>query len=122
MLRLGAERQRLGVVFDQIGTPTYAADLASAIVTILPQLVPGTKEVYHYSNEGVASWYDFAVAIMKMSHLDCIVTPLESTSYPTRAKRPSYSVLNKAKIKEAFGVVVPYWMDSLMRWTSFSNT
>ena len=121
MLRLGAERQRLDVVFDQIGTPTYAADLASAIVAILPQIVPGTKDVYHYSNEGVASWYDFAVAIMTMSNLNCTVTPIESTAYPTRAKRPSYSVLNKTKIKNAFGVVIPHWMDGLMRCTSFSS-
>ena len=115
MRRLGSERDRLGVVFDQVGTPTYAADLAAAVVAILPQITPGMKEVYHYSNEGVASWYDFAVAIMAQSGLSCTVTPIESTAYPTRAVRPAYSVLNKVKIKTAFGLTIPHWMDGLKR-------
>ena len=115
MLRLGAERESLGVVFDQAGTPTYAADLAAAIVSMLPQIRPGMKEVYHYSNEGVASWYDFAVAIMEESHLACAVRPIESAEYPTRAARPAYSVLNKAKIKRDFGLVIPHWRDGLRR-------
>ncbi|MBQ3170847.1 MAG: dTDP-4-dehydrorhamnose reductase, partial [Mailhella sp.] len=98
MRRLGMERGSLGVVFDQIGTPTYAADLAAAIVAMLPQIKSGTKEVYHYSNEGVASWYDFACAIMQESGLNCAVRPLETHEYPTKATRPAYSVLSKAKI------------------------
>lgn len=115
MRRLGAERTDLGVVFDQVGTPTYAADLAAAIVAILPQMTPGMKEVYHYSNEGVTSWYDFAVAIMEESGLSCAVRPIESAEYPTRAVRPSFSVLNKAKIKKAFGLSIPHWRDGLKR-------
>ena len=115
MRRLGAERESLGVVFDQVGTPTYAADLAAAIVAVLPQITPGTKEIYHYSNEGVTSWYDFACAIMEMSGLPCTVRPIESVEYPTRAARPAYSVLNKAKIKRDFGLPIPHWTDSLKR-------
>ena len=115
MRRLGAERDSLGVIFDQIGTPTYAADLAAAIVAMLPQIKPGMKEVYHYSNEGVASWYDFACAIMAESGLQCAVRPLETSEYPTKATRPAYSVLNKAKIRRDFGIVVPHWMDGLKR-------
>lgn len=113
MRRLGAERESLGVVFDQVGTPTYAADLALAVITILPQLRSGMKEVYHYSNEGVAGWYDFACAVMKASGLACAVRPIESTEYPTRAVRPAYSVLNKAKIKRDFGLSIPHWRESL---------
>ena len=115
MRRLGAERESLGVVFDQAGTPTYAADLAAAIVSILPQIRPGMKEVYHFSNEGVASWYDFAVDIMEKSNLACTVLPIESTDYPTRAVRPAYSVLNKGKIKRDFGLSIPHWRDGLRR-------
>ena len=115
MRRLGAERDSLGVIFDQIGTPTYAADLAAAIVAMLPQIKAGTKEVYHYSNEGVASWYDFACAIMAESGLPCMVRPLETHEYPTKATRPAYSVLNKAKIRRDFGLAIPHWMDGLKR-------
>ena len=115
MRRLGMERDSLGVVFDQIGTPTYAADLAAAIVAMLPQIKAGTKEVYHYSNEGVASWYDFACAIMRESGLPCMVRPLETHEYPTKATRPAYSVLNKAKIRRDFGLAIPHWMDGLKR-------
>ena len=115
MRRFGAERDSLGVIFDQIGTPTYAADLAAAIVTMLPQIKPGMKEVYHYSNEGVASWYDFAVAIMRESGLSCSIRPLETSEYPTKATRPAYSVLNKAKIKRDFGLAIPHWLDGLKR-------
>ena len=115
MLRLGTERDSLGVVFDQVGTPTYAADLADAIVAMLPQIKPGMKEVYHYSNEGVASWYDFAVAIMEESGLNCAVRPLETFEYPTKATRPAYSVLNKAKIRRDFGLTIPHWLDGLKR-------
>jgi len=115
MRRLGAERDSLGVIFDQIGTPTYAADLAAAIVALLPRVKAGMKEVYHYSNEGVASWYDFACAIMTESGLSCVVRPLETHEYPTKATRPAYSVLNKAKIRRDFGITIPHWMDGLKR-------
>ena len=115
MRRLGAERESLGVVFDQTGTPTYAADLAAAIVAILPQLTPGMKEVYHYSNEGVASWYDFACAIMEEAGFACTVRPIESSEYPTKAVRPAYSVLNKAKIRRDFVLSIPNWRDGLRR-------
>ena len=115
MRRLGAEHDTLGVIFDQVGTPTYAADLAAAIVAMIPQIKPGMKEVYHYSNEGVASWYDFAVAIMAESGFSCSVRPLETFEYPTKATRPAYSVLNKAKIRRDFGLTIPHWLDSLKR-------
>ena len=115
MLRLGAERESLGVVFDQVGTPTYAADLASAIVAMLPQIERGTKSVWHYSNEGVASWYDLAVAVMEEGGLSCTVRPLETGEYPTRAVRPAFTVLNKAKIRRDFGLAIPHWRDGLKR-------
>ncbi len=113
MQRLGAERESLNVVFDQVGTPTYAKDLAQAIVEILPQLKIGTKEIYHFSNEGVCSWYDFAVSIMQKSELSCKVFPIESSQYPTKAARPSYSVLNKGKIKSDFGIKIRHWEEAL---------
>ena len=115
MQRLGRERESLGVVFDQVGTPTYAADLAAAVTAMLPEITPGMKEIFHYSNEGVASWYDFACAIMQESHLSCAVRPIESAEYPTRAARPAFSVVNKAKIKKRFGLAVPHWTDGLKR-------
>ncbi|MBQ5728446.1 MAG: dTDP-4-dehydrorhamnose reductase, partial [Mailhella sp.] len=111
MRRLGSERDSLGVIFDQVGTPTYAADLAAAIVAMLPQIKPGMKEIYHFSNEGVTSWYDFAVAIMEESSLACTVLPIETHEYPIRAMRPAYSVLNKAKIKRDFKLSIPHWRD-----------
>lgn len=113
MRRLGAERDCLNVVFDQAGTPTYAKDLAQAIVDILPQLAPEVKGVYHFSNEGVCSWYDFALAIMQKSNLSCKVNPIESSQYPTKASRPSYSVLNKGKIKKTFGIEIRHWETAL---------
>ena len=113
MRKLGAERDCLNVVFDQVGTPTYAGDLAKVIVEILPQMKSGMKEVYHFSNEGVCSWYDFALAVMAQSDLDCNVLPIESREYPTPAKRPHYSVLNKAKIKRDFGIKINNWAVSL---------
>ena len=115
MRRLGAEREVLGVVFDQVGTPTFAGDLAQAIVDILPQMNEENAGIYHFSNEGVCSWYDFAVEIMAQSGLNCKVNPIESKEYPTPAVRPSFSVLNKAKIKKVFGVKVPYWKESLSK-------
>ncbi len=113
MRKLGAERDSLNVVFDQVGTPTYAKDLAAAILAILPQMKAGTKEIYHFSNEGVCSWYDFALAVMAQSDLNCEVLPIESKDYPTPAKRPHYSVLNKAKIKRDFGIKINNWAVSL---------
>ena len=113
MLRLGKEKESLGVIFDQVGTPTYARDLAKVILDILPQINNQKVEIYHYSNEGVLSWYDFAKEIMRMAKLDCRVNPIETKEYPTPAKRPHYSLLNKAKIKEDFNITIPYWKDSL---------
>lgn len=113
MLRLGKERETLGVIYDQVGTPTYARDLAKVILDILPKIDNETPQIYHYSNEGVLSWYDFAKEIMRMAKLTCKIEPIETKSYPTPAKRPHYSLLNKTKIKETFGVEIPYWKDSL---------
>ena len=113
MLRLGKERQSLNVVYDQIGSPTFAGDLAAAIVAILPQIRSGQKAVYHYTNEGVCSWYDFAVAIMEIAGLSCEVNPIGSDGYPTKAKRPYYSVLNKAKIRRDFNVKIRHWREAL---------
>ena len=118
MRRLGTERDSLGVIFDQIGTPTYAADLAAAIVAMLPQIKAGMKEIYHYSNEGVASWYDFACAIMEQSGISCRIFPIETHEYHTKVERPAYSVLNKAKIKRDFSLTIPHWRDSLRRFCS----
>ena len=112
MLRLGAERPDLGVVFDQIGTPTYAADLAKAIMSIISKgIKPG---IYHYSNEGVTSWYDFALAIHRLAGItNCRVRPLHTSEYPTPACRPHYSVLDKTKIKQVFSIDIPHWEVSL---------
>ena len=113
MLRLGKERDSLGVIFDQVGTPTYARDLAKAILEILPHVENESVEIYHYSNEGVLSWYDFAKEIMRMAKLECEINLIETKEYPTPAVRPHYSLLNKAKIKKEFGIEIPYWKDSL---------
>ncbi|MBR0049808.1 MAG: dTDP-4-dehydrorhamnose reductase [Prevotella sp.] len=112
MLRLGKEKTELGVIFDQIGTPTYARDLAVCIFTILEQGVkPG---VYHFSNEGVISWYDFAKAIHRIAGItSCHVRPLHTSEYPTPATRPHYSVLDKTKVKQTYNMEIPYWEDSL---------
>ena len=112
MIRLGKEKEELGVIFDQIGTPTYAADLAAAIMTIIEKgIVSG---VYHYSNEGVTSWYDFTKAIHRLAGIDsCKVKPLHTSEYPTPANRPAYSVLDKTKIKQTFGLEIPHWEESL---------
>ncbi len=111
MLRLGKERESLNVVYDQIGTPTYATDLAYAIMTLLNKGIC-KFEIYHFSNEGVISWYDFTKAIFEIAGYSTAVGAIESYEYPTAAERPAYSVLNKRKIKKA-GVTVPYWKDSL---------
>ncbi|EAR12279.1 dTDP-4-dehydrorhamnose reductase [Polaribacter irgensii 23-P] len=117
MLRLGNERDELGVIFDQVGTPTNASDLAKTCLDILSYdketNINSKGNMYHFSNEGVASWYDFAVAIMKLGNVDCKVKPIETKDYPTPAKRPHFSVLNKSKIKTDFEIEIPYWRDSL---------
>ena len=114
MMRLGREKEQLGVVFDQIGTPTCAADLAEAILSIIEQGVrPG---LYHFSNEGVTSWYDFAIAIHRLAGIDtCQVRPLHTSEYPTAASRPAYSVLDKTKIKRDYHLTIPHWETSLAR-------
>lgn len=113
MLRLGAEREELGVIFDQVGTPTYAGDLAEAILRIIPQLSSEGVDICHYSNEGVCSWYDFAKAIFELSNIQCRVNAIETKAYPTPASRPHYSLLNKSKIKSKYMIEIPYWRDSL---------
>lgn len=113
MLRLGKEKEELGVIFDQVGTPTYAKDLAITILDIIPQIENQKVEIYNYSNEGVLSWYDFAKEIMRMAKLDCKINPIETYQYPTPAKRPHFSLLNKNKIKSTFNIEIPYWKDSL---------
>ncbi len=119
MLRLGREKREVNVVADQIGAPTYAPDLAGAVFTILTRLEAGLRReqdpfgIYHYSNEGAASWYDFAKAIFELSGLDCKVNPIETRDFPTAANRPLYSLLNKSKIKTTFGLDIPYWRESL---------
>ena len=113
MIRLGKEKPELGVIFDQIGTPTYARDLAVAIFAAINQgIVPG---IYHFSNEGVISWYDFTKAIHRIAGITtCRVRPLHTEEYPTPANRPHYSVLDKTKIKQTYGIEIPYWEESLV--------
>ena len=113
MRRLGAEKESLGVVCDQVGTPTWAADLAAAIVQIIPQMNEQNSGIYHFTDEGVCSWYDFATAIMELSDLPCVVRPIMTAEYPTPAARPAYSVLDKNKIKKTFGIDIPHWKRSL---------
>lgn len=113
MLRLGKEKASLGVIFDQVGTPTYAKDLAKTILEILPKIQNSKVNIYNYSNEGVLSWYDFAKEIMRMAKLECVINPIETVEYPTPATRPHYSLLNKSKIKKEFDIIIPYWKDSL---------
>ncbi|MGL4908725.1 MAG: dTDP-4-dehydrorhamnose reductase [Bacteroidales bacterium] len=117
MLRLGKEKSELNVVFDQVGTPTNANDLAAAIVQIIDNVYDEPKKfcqgVYHYSNEGVCSWYDFATEIMHLAKLPCKLRPIEGVEYPTPAPRPHYSVLNKRKIKSKYKIDIPHWQTSL---------
>lgn len=115
MLNLTATKQNLSVVFDQCGTPTYAYDLAAAIFEIITERkYEGNTGIYHYSNEGVTSWYDFTQMIARISgHLECDIQPCYSSEYPSPVKRPSYSVLDKKTFKDTFGIKVPYWVDSL---------
>lgn len=120
MLKLGAERPELSIIADQVGTPTYAIDLAHAIFTVIGSrtTVIGSRlttyGTYHYSNEGVTSWYDFAVAIFQLSEMPVNVNPIPGAAYPTKAKRPAFSVMDKSKIKSTFGLTIPYWRDSLV--------
>ncbi len=119
MLRLGAERPELAVIYDQIGTPTYARDLALVLLQIVQKAENQSVDakyfsgIYHFSNEGVTSWYDFAVAIFDIKKMGVKVRPIETKDYPTPAKRPPYSLLNKAKIKNAFGIEIAHWQKSL---------
>ncbi len=119
MLRLGKERNKLSVISDQIGTPTYAADLALAIMHIINELPEKENHekrgIFHYSDEGVASWYDFAKAIFDIESIEIDLKPIDTADYPTPAKRPHYSVMNKSKIKNTFGLAIPYWRDSLKK-------
>lgn len=120
MLKLTAEKPQINVVFDQAGTPTYALDLAQAITTILErESWRGNTGTYHYSNEGVCSWYDFAVAVAKMAgHTSCNISPCHSNEYPSPVKRPAYSVLDKTKFKQTFHISIPHWTDSLQECVS----
>lgn len=117
MIRLGKERDELGVIADQIGTPTYAGDLAKTIIKIIKFAQENGAEencgIFHYSNEGAASWYDFAKAIFDLKSMNINVKPLKTTEYITPAKRPQYSLMDKSKIKSAFNLKIPYWRDSL---------
>ena len=115
MIRLGKEKECLGVVFDQIGTPTYAADLAEAIFTVIESPV-WRSGIYHFTNEGVCSWYDFTLAIHALAGVkECKVRPILSEEYQYKTPRPHYSVLDKSKFKKTFGVEIPHWMDGLKR-------
>ncbi|MDP3641737.1 MAG: dTDP-4-dehydrorhamnose reductase [Bacteroidota bacterium] len=120
MIRLGNERPEVGVIADQIGSPTSAADLALAILTIISSatrdenaFMPG---IYHYSNEGVASWYDFAKSIFEIAGINCKAKPIATEDYPSPVPRPPYSVMNKSKIKLNFGLEIPHWRDSLVEF------
>jgi dTDP-4-dehydrorhamnose reductase len=117
MIKLGKERDHLGIIIDQIGSPTYAGDLAKAIIQIIKNADDLDLEdkfgIYHYSNEGVASWYDFAKAVFDIKAIDVIVKPLRTEEYPTPAKRPNFSLMDKTKIKDSFRLQIPYWRDSL---------
>jgi len=118
MIKYGKEREELNIVFDQVGTPTYANDLAKTILEIILKTSTGKKQwiagIYHFSNEGVCSWYDFTKEIHTLKGITtCNVKPIESKDYPTPVRRPHYSVLNKAKIKSTFEISIPYWKDSL---------
>lgn len=112
MLRYGQERDELRVVYDQIGTPTYAEDLAKAIYTAI-EADQWHHGIYHFTNEGVCSWYDFTVEILRQAGVPCRVTPILSSEYQYKTPRPHYSVLDKAKVKTTFGITIPYWTDSL---------
>jgi len=114
MIKYGTERDELRVVFDQVGTPTYARDLAKVILDILPSSIHQSGiNLFHYSNEGVTSWFDFAQTIITLSGINCLVKPILTKDYPVSAVRPCFSVFNKSKIKETFDLTIPYWIDSV---------
>ena len=113
MLKLTKEKDILPVIFDQIGTPTFAGDLADAIGWILDRRMTDKKGFYHFSNEGVCSWYDFAAVIARLARNECDVRPIHTFEYPSKVKRPHYSVLDKTKFRETFGYKIPHWMESL---------
>jgi dTDP-4-dehydrorhamnose reductase len=119
MLRLGAERDTLNVVNDQHGSPTYAADLADALLRILDGVLRGTTPfvagMYHYTNEGVCTWFDFARRIMLLGQRNCAIRPVSTAEYPAKAARPQYSILSKEKIKTTYGLAIPSWEDALAR-------
>jgi dTDP-4-dehydrorhamnose reductase len=112
MIKLGTERDSLGIIADQIGSPTYGVDLAGALLDIIAS-EKKAYGIYHYSNEGAISWYDFAQAIFELGNITVAVNPLKTSEYPTKAARPAFSVMDKTKIKTTFGIKVPYWRDSL---------
>ena len=121
MQRLGQERENLGVIVDQIGTPTYARDLAKAIMVII-NTSSNDFGIYHYSNEGVASWYDFAKEIFYYSNISIELNPITTLQYPTPAKRPRFSVMDKTKIKQKLNISIPHWSDSLKECIKLMNT
>ena len=113
MLKLGAERDELNIVCDQIGSPTYAKNLAQSVMETLSEIKHLGTEIFHYANEGVCSWYDFTKAIFELKGIQCNVNPIPSSAYPTKAKRPYYSVLNKEKIKKTYNIKIPHWKFAL---------
>ena len=115
ILRLAKVKDQLGIIFDQVGTPTYAGDLAKVILEILPKIKNNNVEIFHYTNEGVCSWYDFAQVIIDLSKDPIKINPIETSQYSTPAKRPFYSVLSKTKIKSTLDIEIPYWKDSLIK-------
>ena len=115
MMKLTAEKDSLSVVFDQVGTPTCAADLAALIYKVITDRMLDRQGIYHFSNEGVCSWYDFAVEIRDLCGNTCDIRPCHSNEFPSKVERPHYSVLDKAKARSTFGVTVPYWKDSLIK-------
>lgn len=121
MLKLGVEKSELRVIYDQTGTPTYAGDLAHAIIGFVVKIIAGesfARGIYHFSNEGVCSWYDFASMIMKTKHINCTIIPILSGEFPSPVQRPAYSVLSKDKIKTELGIRIPFWVDSVEKCLS----
>lgn len=125
IIKLADERPKLNIVFDQAGSPTHAADLAKVILKIIQLYYKKPSDfisgIYNYSNEGVCSWYDFALEIINITEKNCSVFPIETSEYPTPAKRPAYSVLNKNKIKKTFSIEIPHWKESLKRFIRSLN-
>ena len=113
MLRLSSEKEQISVVSDQIGSPTYAKDLAKAILQIIPEIASEDTQIYHYANKGQCSWFDFASAIMKIAQQNCIILPITSADFKTKVKRPKYSLMNTNKIQHTFNLEIPYWEDAL---------